>query len=378
MHQSGQPGCALAIAWDGEPVLEAAFGQADIETGEPLTPRHRFRVASHSKTFTAVALLRLRELGRLRLDDPLGRHLDGLEPRVAAVTIAQVLSHTAGLVRDGADSRQWTGLRGFKQGAEIRDELAGGPSIEPGTRMKYSNHGFALLGEIVATVTGEAYADWVAREVIAAAGLSETLPDGPVPAGMPLARGHGGLLPLGRRVSIPSGAATHAVAPAGGFVSTAADLARFFGGLDPAAPQGLLSVASRRELTRPGWPVPRFAAGWSYGAGVIGGRFGAGVIGGRFGADGWRWIGHSGVFPGTQTRSACVLGEHLAISVLTNAADGLSTPWLEGIARVLQACAAGGAPDPRAAGWRGRWWSPWVAVDLLPVGGQALVLQPSQ
>ena len=59
-------------------VLERAFGHADLATGEPLTPRHRFRVASHSKSFTAAGILKLREQGKLKLDDPVGQFVDRL------------------------------------------------------------------------------------------------------------------------------------------------------------------------------------------------------------------------------------------------------------------------------------------------------------
>jgi D-alanyl-D-alanine carboxypeptidase len=70
MRRSEQTGCLLAIAHKGEIVLEQAFGVASLATGEPLTPRHRFRVASHSKSFTAAGIMRLREQDRLRLDHP--------------------------------------------------------------------------------------------------------------------------------------------------------------------------------------------------------------------------------------------------------------------------------------------------------------------
>ncbi|MCY4478520.1 MAG: serine hydrolase [Rhodospirillales bacterium] len=73
MRQSGQPGCVVALAHKGRVVLEKAFGVADVATGRALTPRHRLRVASHSKTFTAVGVMKLREAGLLRLDDPAGR-----------------------------------------------------------------------------------------------------------------------------------------------------------------------------------------------------------------------------------------------------------------------------------------------------------------
>src|SRR5437899_8511647 len=99
MRQSEQPGCVIAAAQRGRIVLERAFGHADLIAGTTLTPRHRFRVASHSKTFTASGIMRLREQGKLRLDDPVGQYLGDLHKAVARVTIAQLLSHSAGLMR---------------------------------------------------------------------------------------------------------------------------------------------------------------------------------------------------------------------------------------------------------------------------------------
>src|ERR1700739_46620 len=104
---SQQPGCIIAISHRSEIIAEHAFGFADLETEEKLTPRHRFRIASHSKSFTAAGIMKLREQRKLRLDDPIGQYVGGLHPRVAETTIAQVLSHSAGLTRDGADSGQF-------------------------------------------------------------------------------------------------------------------------------------------------------------------------------------------------------------------------------------------------------------------------------
>src|SRR5438045_493946 len=75
-----QPGCALAVAWGAEVVLDVAFGHADLVAGAPLTPRHRHRVASHSKSFTAAAVMKLREQGRVKLDDTAGQYVRGLSP----------------------------------------------------------------------------------------------------------------------------------------------------------------------------------------------------------------------------------------------------------------------------------------------------------
>ena len=87
MRASEQPGCAIAIAHEGRVVLERAFGHADLARAEALTPRHRFRVASHSKSFTAAGIMLLREQGRLTLDDAIGKYVTGLRKEVASVTI---------------------------------------------------------------------------------------------------------------------------------------------------------------------------------------------------------------------------------------------------------------------------------------------------
>src|ERR1700760_1709706 len=78
-----QPGCIIAIAPRGEILAEHAFGVANLATGEKLTPRHRFRIASHSKAFTAAGILKLREQRKLRLADPLRGPVRGLHPQGA-------------------------------------------------------------------------------------------------------------------------------------------------------------------------------------------------------------------------------------------------------------------------------------------------------
>src|SRR6516162_2279154 len=98
-------------------------GYADIVSREPLSPRHRFRVASHSKSFTAAAFMKLREEGRLGLDDRVGRYVDGLNPAIAEATIAQLLSHSTGILRDGSDGGQWQDRRPFLDAAELRADL---------------------------------------------------------------------------------------------------------------------------------------------------------------------------------------------------------------------------------------------------------------
>ncbi|HXQ16258.1 MAG TPA: serine hydrolase domain-containing protein [Caulobacteraceae bacterium] len=363
MRTTEQPGCALAVVYKGEVVLDVAFGWADQVAGEALTPRHRFRVASHSKSFTATAIMKLREQGRLKLDDTAGQYVGGLHPDIATTTLAQLLSHTAGVLRDGPDAAYWVDRKPFLDAAALRAELALPPAIEAGTRLKYSNHGFGLLGLVIEAVTGEPWGAWLQREVVDAAGLAETTPD--VPASGPLARGHSGKALLGRRLIFPGDQSTAALAPATGFVSTAADLARFFAQLSPSAETSVLSVASRREMSRSQWEDPWSVAPMKYGLGTISGAF-----------SGWEWFGHSGGFLGYITRTAVIPDHDLALSCLTNAVDGPSHFWLDGALSILKRFKEDGAPNPDLADWSGRWWSVWRPTDLVPIGDKVMLSLP--
>lgn len=123
--------------------------------------------------------------------------------------------------------------------------------------------------------------------------------------------------------------------------------------LDPAAPKSLLSAASRRELTRKPWAVPDTA-------------------------DGWDMVGHSGGFQGVKTQTATIPSQKITVSVLTNAADGNPQLLPEGVVHILRAFAKHGPPAKSVADWRGRWWSLWDAIDLVPLGAQVMVAAPGE
>src|SRR5262249_56351402 len=122
-------------------------------------------------------------------------------------------------------------------------------------------------------------------ETMAAAGLRETEPSAPLAKGAPFARGHTRKLPLGERCVIPGDNLTHALTSAAGFVSTAADTARFFAQLAPNARRSVLSVGSRREMTRKQWRIPQSFEAY-YGLGVNIRR-----------TEGWDWSGPAAGLP---------------------------------------------------------------------------------
>jgi CubicO group peptidase (beta-lactamase class C family) len=359
-----QPGVIIAVAHRGEIASERAFGLANLDTEEKLTPRHRFRIASHSKAFTAAGIMKLREQKKLRLDDPIGKYVSGLHRDVAEQTIAQALSHSAGLTRDGADSGQFIDTRPYLDKKELLEELALPPAIDPNTRFKYSNHGFALVGLVIEAITAEPYPLWIKREIIDAISLKDTEPSMPLANGTPFARGHTHRRPLGRRLVIPGDNATHAMTSAAGFVATAADTARFFAQLAPNAKRSVISVASRREMTRRHWRIP----------GNIELHYGLGVSSGK--SEGFEWFGHGGGFQGYLSRTAVIPESELAITILSNSIDGWAAFWMEGCFHILRTFKSRGAPERRVRDWTGRWWTIWNAIDLVPIGNRVLVGNP--
>jgi CubicO group peptidase (beta-lactamase class C family) len=160
---------------------------------------------------------------------------------------------------------------------------------------------------------------------VEAAGLEETEPDMPLADGIPFARGHTGRLVLGRRLIIPGDFTTNALASAGGFVSTAADLARYFAQLSPRARKSVLSVASRHEMVRRQWREPHTDLERYYGLGTISGA-----------ANGWDWFGHSGGLQGYISQTRVFPVQDLAVSVLINAIDGWAGPCVDGVTHILQ------------------------------------------
>lgn len=181
-----------------------------------------------------------------------------------------------------------------------------------------------------------------------------------------MASGHSGKLILGRRVVIPGNYSTNAIAPAGGVVSTARNLALFFSQLSPKARGSVLSVSSRREMVRRQWRNQHSSLERYYGLGTISGTL-----------NGWEWFGHSGGLQGYITRT-CVIPEHdLTVSVLTNAIDGWAGVWVDGAMHILRMFSQRGAPSRKVRDWNGRWWSVWGGVDLVPIGNKVLIAAPA-
>ena len=142
MHQKHQPGLAVGIVYDGELLWGKGFGYAEIEAKEPITLDTRFRIASISKTFTAVALLQMRDAGTLSLDDPVSRYLDWFNLQYEGapeITIRNLLTHTSGLPRD-SHNPMWTECDAPDWKEFVNELKSRPPTRPPYNKFAYSTH----------------------------------------------------------------------------------------------------------------------------------------------------------------------------------------------------------------------------------------------
>jgi len=254
-ERSRVPGMAYGIVVDGRLVHVGTAGLRDVAAAAPVDTASVFRIASMTKSFTAAAILQLRDAGALALDDPVERHVPELRglryptsdaPRI---TIRHLLTHAEGFPEDNP----WGDQQLAATEAEMSAMMRGGIpfSTSPGTAWEYSNFGFAILGRVVANVSGMPYARYLEERLLRPLGMRvTTLEARSVPAGR-LARGYrwqdGGWL---EEPQLPDGA----FGPMGGMLTSVADLARWVGFMLDAWPardgpdEGPLARASRREM----------------------------------------------------------------------------------------------------------------------------------
>jgi CubicO group peptidase (beta-lactamase class C family) len=167
---------AVLVAKDGKPVFAQAYGLADREKKTPNTLKTRFRLGSMNKMFTAVATLQLVQNGKLDLKAPFGNYLTDYPNKDVAskVTIEQMLSHTGGTgdIFGPEFDKNRLELKTLQDYVKLYGNR--GPEFEPGSRWKYSNYGFLLLGVIVEKVSGQNYYDYVRDHIFKPAGMSAT------------------------------------------------------------------------------------------------------------------------------------------------------------------------------------------------------------
>ena len=374
MADRGLPGLVIAIVHDRETLWMRGFGFADMERKLPMQTSTVFRMASITKTFTATAVLMLRDQGALRLDDPVRDYLPWFRiqsdyPDEPAITIRQLLLHTSGLPREAAFP-YWTDRR-FPSREDIRTTLPEQhATYPPDTRYKYSNLGIALAGEVVAAAAGSSYEAFVQERLFAPLAMSSSSIYLTPEQKERLAVGYGRRLANGSRERSPE-TFSAGLAPAANISSTVEDMARwavFHLSEDSTAAGQPLRASTLREMHRLQWINPGWRSGRALGFSVSK-------------TDQRVTVSHSGWVDGYRSHLVLSPEERTAVIVMINADDGdpeaIATRALAMGAPAIAAALQSPAPEPVPEAWGrylGTYMDPWGwQTDVLIYRGRLVL-----
>ncbi|MEP7345791.1 MAG: serine hydrolase domain-containing protein [Gemmatimonadaceae bacterium] len=341
----GLPGIVVGVVADQELVWAAGFGMANIADKIPMTPQTKFRMASHSKLFTATSIMQLREQGKVRLDDPVSKYLPWFQVKPSApddppITIEELLTHASGLPREAG--AHWTTYE-FPTQEELRKLTPERQAaFAPDVRWKYSNLAYSIAGMVVESVSGETWADYVSHHIFQPLGMTASSVDQQASG---LAVGYGRRMPDGSRAIMPfvdargMGAAT-------GITSTVEDMAKFVSAQFRTGRMGgnqILSTSSLREMHR----VRMLENNWTRGN----------AIGFAVSRDRDKvFIGHGGGYPGYTTQTTINMDARVGVIVLTNTNDsdpsGIATQLMN---TVGEAVGKSIARVPQTVAWDPSW-----------------------
>lgn len=178
MEKQHMPGLVYGVVLDGTLLYAGGFGVTNLEKKYPADASSVFRIASMSKSFTALAILQLRDAGKLDLDEPASKYIPEMKKMkyltsdAPEITIRHLLTHGGGFPEDNP----WGDRQLGDTDAELRKLMADGPSFSnaPGVEFEYSNVGFALLGQIVQVVSGMDFQDYTKKNIFGPLGMNST------------------------------------------------------------------------------------------------------------------------------------------------------------------------------------------------------------
>jgi len=341
----GLPGVVVGVVSGDDLLWAEGFGHADVDADRHMETDTRFRMASHSKLFTATAIMQLREQGKVRLDDPVTEYLpwfdfQGAVPDDPPVTIEHLLTHSSGLPREAGS--HWTDFE-FPTADEVRDVMPDRQApFSPEFRWKYSNLAYTIAGMVVEAVSGLSWADYLQQNIFDPLGMSSSSVDRP---DSKMATGYGVRMPDGSRQVFPFVDA-RGMAAATGLTSTVEDMARFVSAQFRTGARGgdrLLSAASLREMHR----VRMLETTWTRGQGI---GFSVRRV------DGKLYVGHGGGYPGYTTNTTIQLDSEVGVIVLTNTNDSNPNQIAQQLMSTVGAAVATATDEaPQLVAWDPAW-----------------------
>ena len=326
------PGLTAIVVEDQEVLWSGAFGMANKEKSLDSNKNTICSICSISKLFTSVAIMKLYDEGKIRLDDKVSDHLTNYDlkqkyPESGPITIRSLLTHSSGLPRE-AGYPYWTGPDfPFPTKEEIDSKLKDQETLYPAsTYFQYSNLGLTLLGEIVAEISGMPYEDYVEQNILIPLGLSNTRSNMPENLyGEELAIGYSAINREGNRNKVKLFQA-NGIAPAAGFSSTVEDLGKFASWqfrLRDSSLVEILKPSTLKNMQRVHWTNPDWSTTWGLGFAVY------------KGSDGNTWVGHGGSCPGYRSTLQINLKTKRAFSVMINASGTNPNKYMKGINAIM-------------------------------------------
>jgi len=316
LAQPGAVGLSIAVAKDDQVVYAKCLGKADLETGFAGDKDTLFRIGSVTKQFTAAAIMKLVEQGRLSLDDTLAKLLPDFPATPKPVTLRQLLTHTSGIWSYTEDAkfmgREATlELTPTELIATFKDHTL---DFNPGSKWHYSNSGYYLLGEIIAKTSGKSYASFIQAELLKPLELAQTRYESNHEVIPNRAQGYvfeNGILvndqPVG--ADVPGGA--------GSLISSADGLVRWSLALTSGK---VVSAKSYEQMSTP--TILPSGTDTQYGFGLQ--------------IDEWEGrhrISHGGGIFGFTSQLTYLPGDHLTIAVISNCESMNATKLADAIAR---------------------------------------------
>ncbi|HEV7765202.1 MAG TPA: serine hydrolase domain-containing protein [Thermoanaerobaculia bacterium] len=364
------PGISAAIVSDQKILWSGGSGHAEPGTARVATADTLYSICSVSKLFTSVAVMQLRDEGKLTLDDPIAKHLPWFTMKAANggrdATILGTLTHSSGLPRE-SDYPYWTGEFDFPTREKIIERVAAQEALYPSDRyFQYSNLGLTLAGEVVSARAGKPYADVIRERILAPLHLDATYPEMPLEEkGKRLAQGFSARRRDGTRAALPL-FQTRGIAPAAGFASSVNDLAKFamwqFRARD-AKSDAILDPRTLREMYRPHFVDPNFETFW--GIGFATWKAGDTVF-----------VGHGGSCPGYRTDFALDPEKKVGVVVMANASGVNTGRYAKALYDIVTPALKNSETDPAAAAlalYAGSYDAfPWDGETVVVVWGDGL------
>ena len=298
---SDGPGASVVVVKDGRVLVRRAYGLANLETRTPMRPEMVFELGSVTKQFTSTAILMLAQQGKLALDDDIRKYVPDFPDKGARITVEHLLTHTSG-IKDYTNDPKWPALwRQDLTPAQVVD-LVKDAALEfaPGTKWRYDNTGYTLLGMILEKASGVPYAEFIRTNIFEPLGMTHSL-YGSFSAIIPdRAAGYtkGG---KGAWENAPYLSMAQPYA-AGSLMSNVDDLAKW----DAAVSAGKLLSAASWAKAFTGYRLTtgedtRYGFGWQLGT-----------------YDGHDLVRHGGGIPGYETHVLRMPADHVYVVVLTN------------------------------------------------------------